>query len=50
MWGVADSGFFPGGLSKIGELLINNYQLFYCYRCFKTSIIVCIDHLLSTVG
>ena len=35
--GVAYRGFLPGGLSKIGELLINNsfsvehcYQLFYC--------------------
>ena len=27
-----------------------SYQLFYCYLCFKTSVIVCIDHLLSTVG
>ena len=23
-WRVADRGFFPGGLSKIGELLIKN--------------------------
>ena len=55
--GVAYRGLFPGGLSKIGELIMNitasllkSYQLFYCHRCFKASIIVSIDHLLSTVG
>ena len=50
--------FFSGGLGKIGKLFINNsfsveQAISYftvIYRCFKTSIIVCIDHLLTTVG
>ena len=50
--------FFPGGLSKIGELLINNSisveqafgYFFYCFTVFKTSLIICLDHLLRTVG
>ena len=49
--------FFPGSLSKIGELLIYNsfsveqaISFLYRYWCFKTIIIVFIDHLLTTVG
>ena len=50
--------FFSGSLGKIGKLFINTsfsveQAISYftvIYRCFKTSIIVCIDHLLSTVG
>ena len=44
---------FSRGLSKIGELSLNNsfsVELFYCHRCFKASIIVCIDRLFSRVG
>lgn len=51
--GVAFRGFFPGGPSKIGELLINNnfsVELATSYltlnSCFKTIIIVCIIHLI----
>ena len=51
--GVASRGFFPGGPSKIGELLINNnfsVELATSYltlnSCFKTIIIVCIIHLI----
>ena len=49
--------FFPGSLSKIGELLIYNsfsveqaISFLYRYWCFKTITIVFIDHLLTTVG
>ena len=40
-WRVAYRGFFPGGLSKIGELLIKNrFSVdqafsFHCYRSSK---------------
>ena len=43
-------------LSLIHELLKNSFSVeqaisfFYCYRCFKISIIVYIDHLLPTAG
>ena len=50
-WGLLTGVFFLGGLSTFGELLINNsfsveqaISFFYCYRCFKASIIVWIDH------
>ena len=56
-WGVASRDFFPGGLSKISELLINNnfslerpFSYFTLNRCFKTSVNVCFGHFLSTVG
>ena len=58
-WGVAYRVFsFSGGLGEIGKLFINNsfsveQAISYftvIYGCFKTSIIVCIDHLLTTVG
>ena len=56
--GRLQSFFFSGGLGKIGKLFINNsfsveQAISYftvIYRCFKTSIIVCIDHLLTTIG
>ena len=52
--GVASRGFFPGGPSKIGELLLNkNFSVelaisyFTLNRFFKTIIIVCIIYLLG---
>jgi len=52
--GVASRGFFPGGPSKIGELLLKknfSVELAISYltlnRFFKTIIIVCIIHLLG---
>ena len=56
--GRLKSFFFSGSLGKIGKLFINTsfsveQAISYftvIYRCFKTSIIVCLDHLLSTVG
>ena len=56
--GVAYRGFFPGGLSKIGELLINtSFSAEQAFSYFTVSgppnkycCLHCIDHLLPTVG
>ena len=49
--------FFPGGLSKIGELLINDsfsveqaISYFTVTGVSKQVLLVCIHHLLSRVG
>ena len=45
-WGVAYKAFFPGGLSKIGELLINkSFSVEQVFSYFSVAGIVYIDHL-----
>ena len=45
-WGVAYKAFFPGGLSKIGQLLINkSFSVEQVFSYFSVAGIVYIDHL-----
>ena len=47
-WGLFTEVFFQGVWTA--SLLRQLSVFFYCYWCFKTSIIVSLDHLLSTVS